>query len=175
MDSVETTGVAVTPGEISGTIDMSAFVFVVDEKIFKKVWGNGSGPLRKGCNNPDMIGIIGFGRFGKLMAGYLSKDFNVKVYNRSDKHAEIEAAGAVSVSLAEVCRQKVVILSVPISTMQVMLKKIAPMLRKGCRRSRCLLGQGLPGTVDAGYPARIGIHSGHPSHVRPGQRRSVSS
>ncbi len=127
---METTVVAVTPGEIPGTIDMAASVFVVDGKIFKKVWDNGSGPLRKGCNSSDMIGIIGFGRFGKLMAGYLSRDFNVKVYNRSDKRAEIEAAGAVSVSLAEACRQKVVILSVPISTMQVMLTKIAPMLRK---------------------------------------------
>jgi prephenate dehydrogenase len=31
-----------------------------------------------------MIGILGFGRFGKLMAHYLAGDFEVMVYNRSD-------------------------------------------------------------------------------------------
>ena len=31
-----------------------------------------------------MIGIIGFGRFGRLMAGYLALDYEVKVFNRSD-------------------------------------------------------------------------------------------
>ncbi len=76
-----------------------------------------------------MIGIIGFGRFGQLMAGYLAKDFTVKVFNRSDKSAEIAKAGAVPASLAETCRQKVVILSVPISTMREMFKQIAPLLR----------------------------------------------
>ena len=32
-----------------------------------------------------MIGIIGFGRFGQLMARYLAKDFEVFVYNRRGK------------------------------------------------------------------------------------------
>ena len=76
-----------------------------------------------------MIGIIGFGRFGRLMAGYMAGDFTVKVFNRSDKSAEIAEAGAISTSLEEVCRQKVVILSVPISTMQKMLGQIAQLLR----------------------------------------------
>ena len=76
-----------------------------------------------------MIGIIGFGRFGRLMAGYLALDYEVKVFNRSDKSAEIAEAGAISGSLAEACRQKVVILSVPISTLREMLQQIAPLLR----------------------------------------------
>jgi len=37
-----------------------------------------------------MIGIIGFGRFGKLTARYLAEDFDVFVFNRSDKSAEIK-------------------------------------------------------------------------------------
>ncbi|MBW2709273.1 MAG: prephenate dehydrogenase/arogenate dehydrogenase family protein [Deltaproteobacteria bacterium] len=76
-----------------------------------------------------MIGIIGFGRFGRLMAGYLAGDYKVKVFNRSDKSAEIARAGAIPDSLAEVCREKIVVLSVPISTMQGMLQQIAPLLR----------------------------------------------
>jgi prephenate dehydrogenase len=76
-----------------------------------------------------MIGIIGFGRFGRLMAGYLAEDYTVKVYNRSDKSAEIIRTGAASASLREVCRQKMVILSVPISSMRRMLQQISPLLR----------------------------------------------
>ncbi|MCP4575198.1 MAG: prephenate dehydrogenase/arogenate dehydrogenase family protein [Deltaproteobacteria bacterium] len=76
-----------------------------------------------------MIGIIGFGRFGRLMAGYLAEDYTVKVYNRSDKSAEIIRTGAASASLKEVCRQKMVILSVPISGMRRMLQRISPLLR----------------------------------------------
>ena len=76
-----------------------------------------------------MIGIIGFGRFGRLMTGYLAKDFTVKVFNRSDKSTEIAEAGAMPATLAEACRQKIVILSVPISTMLEMLNQMAPLVR----------------------------------------------
>ena len=76
-----------------------------------------------------MIGIIGFGRFGRLMAGYLARDYMVKIFNRSDKKKEIVGIGAEPAALEEVCRQKMVILSVPISTMQGTLKRIAPLLQ----------------------------------------------
>ena len=76
-----------------------------------------------------MIGTIGFGRFGRLMADYLARDCKVKVFNRSDKTKEIISIGAEPATLEEVCRQKVVILSVPISHMQETLERIAPLLR----------------------------------------------
>ena len=77
-----------------------------------------------------MIGIIGFGRFGKLTAGYLAEDFEVYVFNRTDKSAEIKKAGARSASLKTVCRQKIVILCVPISTFKEVLVEIGPLLNK---------------------------------------------
>lgn len=77
-----------------------------------------------------MIGIIGFGRFGKLMAGYLAEDFKVLIYNKSDKSQEIKETGAVPASLEEVCKQRTIILSVPISVFQDHLKMIAPLLNK---------------------------------------------
>ena len=75
-----------------------------------------------------MIGIIGYGRFGKLTAKYLSEDFDVKVWTRSaftieDGHDRIQAA-----SLEEVCGEKIVIPTVPISGFQHVLKKMAPLL-----------------------------------------------
>jgi prephenate dehydrogenase len=75
-----------------------------------------------------MIGILGFGRFGKLMAHYLAGDFQVMVYNRSDNAGAITASGAKPVSLETACRQKMVILSVPISAFHETLRRIAPLL-----------------------------------------------
>ena len=75
-----------------------------------------------------MIGILGFGRFGKLMAQYLARDFDVLVYNRSDNADAIIASGAKPASLAEACGQKMVILSVPISVFRVTLETVAPLL-----------------------------------------------
>ncbi|QTA81459.1 Prephenate dehydrogenase [Desulfonema limicola] len=77
-----------------------------------------------------MIGIIGFGRFGRLMAGYLVKDFKVFVYNKGNNEEKIKKTGAFPASLEEVCRQRSVILSVPISVFEEHLKMIAPLLKK---------------------------------------------
>ena len=75
-----------------------------------------------------MIGILGFGRFGKLMAQYLARDVDVLVYNRSDNADAIIASGAKPASLEEACRQKMIILSVPISVFRVTLETVAPLL-----------------------------------------------
>jgi len=76
-----------------------------------------------------MIGLIGYGRFGRLAVQHMSPDFKVMVYTRiSDKDADIHNAGGRLVSLEEVCAQKIVILCVPISAMQSTLKQIAPLL-----------------------------------------------
>jgi prephenate dehydrogenase len=76
------------------------------------------------------IGIIGFGRFGKLTARYLSTDFSVVVYTRSDKDQAIKACGARPVSFKFACRQRIVILCMPISAMRETLRQVAPLLRE---------------------------------------------
>ncbi len=77
-----------------------------------------------------MIGIIGFGRFGELIAKYLAEDFKVLVYNRSDKKSEIQKIGAYAATLQEVCLQDIIILSVPISIFKNVLKEIAVHLKQ---------------------------------------------
>jgi len=76
-----------------------------------------------------MIGIIGFGRFGKLVSHYLSQDLEVFVYNRADKSSGIIETGAQPASLETVCRQDIVIPCVPISTFRANLKTMAPLLK----------------------------------------------
>lgn len=76
-----------------------------------------------------MIGIIGFGRFGKLAARYLAKDFEVLVHTRADKASEIRQSGAREATLETACKQDIVIPSVPISVFKNVLKEIAPLVR----------------------------------------------
>ena len=76
------------------------------------------------------IGIIGFGRFGNLCARYLSNDFSVVVFTRSDKGEAIKACGARPVSFESACHQPIVILCMPISAMRETLQQVAPLLRQ---------------------------------------------
>jgi prephenate dehydrogenase len=78
-----------------------------------------------------MIGIVGFGRFGKLTSKYLAQDLDVFVYDSGANASEIIAMGAAAVSLAEACRQDILILAVPISVFKKKLAQIAPLLKKG--------------------------------------------
>jgi prephenate dehydrogenase len=76
-----------------------------------------------------MIGLIGYGRFGRLTVKHLSPDFKVMVHTRDiDKEADVFAAGGRLVSLEEACAQRIVILCVPISAMQATLRQITPFL-----------------------------------------------
>lgn len=76
------------------------------------------------------IGIIGFGRFGRLTARYLGEAFDVWVSTRSDKENDIKACGARPATLKSVCEKDIVILCVPISTMKENLANIAPLLKR---------------------------------------------
>jgi len=77
------------------------------------------------------IGIIGFGRFGRLMARYLADDFRVCVYDSGTNRDGIRALGAAAVSLETACRRSFVILAVPISALRSTLESIRPHLKDG--------------------------------------------
>ncbi len=77
-----------------------------------------------------MIGLIGYGRFGRLTVKNLAPDFEVVVHTRSkDKSKDIADAGGRLATLEEACAQKLIILCVPISAMRTTLKQIAPLLK----------------------------------------------
>lgn len=75
------------------------------------------------------IGLIGFGRFGKLIVRHLSNDFEFYVYNRTDKSKGIRENKANPASLKEACQNDMVILAVPISEMESTLKNIKNLLQ----------------------------------------------
>jgi prephenate dehydrogenase len=77
-----------------------------------------------------MIGLIGYGRFGRLTVQNLTPDCPVVVFTRNqDKGEDIAEAGGRLVSLEEACAQEIVILCVPISAMQPTLKQIAALVK----------------------------------------------
>lgn len=78
-----------------------------------------------------MIGLIGFGRFGRLAAKYLAQDYPVHIFTPSGKFAEIAAMGANPVSIVEAASQDIVIISVPISEFKSTLQYIKPFLKRG--------------------------------------------
>ncbi|MFC1742498.1 prephenate dehydrogenase/arogenate dehydrogenase family protein [Candidatus Riflebacteria bacterium] len=77
-----------------------------------------------------MIGIIGSGRFGKLAIKYLKEDAEVFVFDKLDCKKEITSMGVKPATLRKVCQQQIIILCVPISNLESLLKKIKNQLRK---------------------------------------------
>ncbi len=77
------------------------------------------------------IGLIGFGRLGKLIANRLIQDADVYIYDVEDFTSEIQSIGAMPSTLAEVCECPIVIPFVPMSVFQDVLKEMAPHLKEG--------------------------------------------
>ena len=80
--------------------------------------------------NIKKIGLVGFGRFGKLIIRHLSSDFEFYIYDKKNKKKEIRKNNATPATFNEACRQDIVILAVPISDMENTLKNIKNLLKK---------------------------------------------
>lgn len=77
------------------------------------------------------VGIIGFGTFGSFMAEQLKPHFGITVYDTRRISGEAKRRGVKSASLAETASTPIVIISVPVQSMETVLKKIKPFLHKG--------------------------------------------
>ena len=75
------------------------------------------------------IGLIGYGRFGRLAAGYLSKEAEVCVYDVRSLAREHLPRNLSRVTLEEAAGCPVVLLAVPVSALRTTLRKISPHVR----------------------------------------------
>ena len=73
------------------------------------------------------IGLIGYGRFGTLLAKLLKQNFTVVVSDVVDLSRQVVKAGNQWGDLNQVMAQEVVFLAVPINQMPEMLKALAPL------------------------------------------------
>lgn len=76
------------------------------------------------------IGIIGFGQFGQFMAQYLALFFDVSVYDTIDRQIEAEQAGAKWREFETTVSREVVIFAVPLNSLETVLRRALPFLRK---------------------------------------------
>jgi len=73
------------------------------------------------------IGLIGFGRFGALLADLLGNDFQVLVHDIRELAKTVRDRGHEWGDLETVMSQPTVFLAIPISRLQVLLEQIAPL------------------------------------------------
>ncbi|MFQ6612573.1 MAG: prephenate dehydrogenase/arogenate dehydrogenase family protein [Fidelibacterota bacterium] len=71
------------------------------------------------------VGLIGLGRFGKVLANILRKGFEVHAYDPVPKSPP---SGVESTSLNEVLQEKNVFIAVPIRVFEPVIKEISPLL-----------------------------------------------
>ena len=75
------------------------------------------------------IAIIGYGRFGRLAARYLKRDFRICI---SDSRPSVRTEqGVRKVPVSEAARKKFIILAVPIGKLKPVLRSLAPLLSPG--------------------------------------------
>ena len=77
------------------------------------------------------VGIIGFGRFGKLTANILKPFFHIYIYDNNIDKKQLENNEFNFVDLKTCASKDIVLLCVPISSFEEVVKRITPFLKKG--------------------------------------------
>ncbi|MBI3289421.1 MAG: prephenate dehydrogenase/arogenate dehydrogenase family protein [Elusimicrobia bacterium] len=77
------------------------------------------------------VGIIGFGRLGRLLTRYFAADVSIRVYDPKASPRDIRALGAAPATLEEACRQTVVIPCVPIAAFEGVIRRIRGLIPPG--------------------------------------------
>ena len=78
------------------------------------------------------VGIIGFGRLGKLCASHMVKDFDLYIYDKVDKTEEIKKINAKPTRIKEFGICDIVIPFVPISEFENTVIELKKYLKPGC-------------------------------------------
>ena len=106
------------------------------------------------------IGIIGFGRFGKVLANILQKGFNIKAY---DPKPIGEFPGVEFTDLESILKEKVIFVAVPIRHFESLVKEISPLLSEGTTIIDVCSVKTHPAKImENNFPENIGIIATHP-------------
>ena len=76
------------------------------------------------------IGLIGFGRLGKLIAKNLAQDADLFIYDLENYEEEIRSINATPCSLEEACSCPIIIPFVPMSALEDLLSQMSSIINK---------------------------------------------
>ena len=106
------------------------------------------------------VGIIGFGRFGKVLSNILQKGFMIKVY---DIQPLSNHNGVEFTSLEEVLKEKVIFIAVPIRHFKSLVRDISGQLKNNNTIiDVCSVKRYTSDIMKNVLPKEIGIISSHP-------------
>ena len=77
------------------------------------------------------VGVIGFGRIGRLLVRHFARDARIFVSDVKLDARKVRALGAEPATLAEACAQDVVVLCVPMAAFEGLARRISGLLRPG--------------------------------------------
>ena len=106
------------------------------------------------------VGIIGFGRFGKVLANILQKGFSIKVY---DSNPIDTFPGVEFTDLESVLKEKVIFIAVPIRHFETVVKEISPQLSERTTIiDVCSVKKHPVEIMETNLPDNVGIIATHP-------------
>ncbi len=110
--------------------------------------------------NKPSVGIIGLGRFGKVLADILSDDFSILAY---DPKVDEKIYGVTWAALEEVCRQPSLFIAVPIRRFKDVIREITTLVPPGITVLDVCSVKVYPVTVMSEHlPREVGIIGTHP-------------
>ena len=105
------------------------------------------------------VGIIGFGRFGKILSNILQRGFDIKIY---DKNPNLKLTNIKFVSLDEIVQEKNIFIAVPIRNFKDIIKNIAPKLNNTTIIDVCSVKMEPVKIMKSFLPKNAGIIATHP-------------
>jgi prephenate dehydrogenase len=108
----------------------------------------------------DSVGIIGFGRFGRVLGKILSDDFKVVAYDTVNVEPQF---GVDFIDLSTILKEKTIFLAVPIHLFKKLVIDIAPRLSESCTIiDVCSVKVYSVNVMQEILPSTVGIIGTHP-------------
>lgn len=112
---------------------------------------------------PRRVAVVGFGRFGQLLASILSEDFRVIIYDADENKRNIaESQGFTTTGFELACRAETIFLCVPISAIDQVSRNMADKLEGGLVIDTCSVKIHPLRSLSANLPSGTEVLGSHP-------------
>jgi prephenate dehydrogenase len=110
------------------------------------------------------IGLIGFGRLGRLLVRHFARDAKILVYDAKPDARKVRALGATPATLAEACAQDVVVLCVPMAAFEGLVRRIKTLVKPGALVvDACSVKEHPVRAMKRHLPKTVGLLATHPN------------